>query len=100
MFREDMFDAEAAVTLLNSQLFAAFVGEGDGYLDVLREGNLPFIYERGFVGTDGIDDITTCIAESLHFRDGSRALRVTSPHCASGWTHWTALQPLPQERLH
>jgi hypothetical protein len=94
-----MFDAEAAVTLLNSQIFVALVGESGGYLDVLREGNLPFTYERGFVGTDGLDDISTCIAESLYFRDGSRALRVTSPHCAGGWTHWTALQPLPKGHL-
>ncbi|HWT39481.1 MAG TPA: hypothetical protein VN289_24575 [Paraburkholderia sp.] len=94
-----MFDAEAAVTLLNNRAYAALVDECHGCLDVLHEGNLPFIYERGFVGTAGVNDITTCMAESLYFRDGSRALRVTSPHTTSGWTQWTALQPLPQERL-
>lgn len=53
MFRENMFDAEAAVTLLNNSVYAALVGECEGCLDVLREGNLPFTYERGFVGTSG-----------------------------------------------
>lgn len=99
MFRENMFDAEAAVTLLNNSVYAALVGECEGCLDVLREGNLPFTYERGFVGTSGLDDITTCVAESLYFSDGARALRVTCPQTPSGWTQWTALQPLPQGQL-
>ncbi len=99
MWRENMFDAEAAVTLLNNCAERVLSESGDMYLDVLREGNLTFTHERGFVGTPGIDDITVCLAESLYFRDGSRALRVTSPHSASGWTHWTALQPLAHGQL-
>ncbi|ACC72948.1 hypothetical protein PPMP20_28315 [Paraburkholderia phymatum] len=99
MFREKMFDAEAAVTLLNNWTYPKLIDEFDRSLDVLREGNLDFTYERGFVGTPGISDITTCIAESLYFRDGSRALRVMSKHCASGWSQWTALHPLPQGEL-
>ncbi|MBP0595606.1 hypothetical protein J8I87_39390 [Paraburkholderia sp. LEh10] len=94
-----MFDAEAAVTLLNNTAYPMFADRGDGHLDVLREGNLEFTHERGFVGTPGIDDITVCLAESLYFSDGSRALRITVPHSASGWSQWTALQPLPQTQL-
>jgi hypothetical protein len=99
MFRDNMFDAEAAVTLLNNCVYRAAVDTCTACLDVLREGNLAFTYERGFVGTPGIDEITTCIAESLYFGDGSRALRVTCPQTPSGWTPWTALQPLSLGQL-
>ena len=99
MWRERMFDAEAAVTLLNNWVSSARVEESVMYLDILHEGNLAFTRERGYFGTPGADDITVCLAESLYFRDGSRALRVTSPHSASGWSQWTALQPLPRAQL-
>jgi hypothetical protein len=94
-----MFDAEAAVTLLNNWIRPAYVGEGDTYLDILREGNLAFTHERSVIGTTQTGDISTCLAESLYFGDGSCALRVTCPHSASGWTPWTALHPLGPSQL-
>jgi hypothetical protein len=96
---EKMFDAEIATILLNRWSRYVADDEGDWYLDMLREGNLAFIRERGHVGRYGSGDINACLAESLYFGDGSRALRITSARGVGVWTEWTALQPPRQSDL-
>jgi hypothetical protein len=90
-----MCDAELVATLLNRWASQTCEEEYQAYLALLREGNLPFTRELGYVGTYGIRDTNACRTESLIFRDGSRALRLSTPNSAAGWTRWTALQPLP-----
>jgi hypothetical protein len=89
-----MFDAEIAATLLNRWARHVAPDEGDWYLELLREGNLAFTRECGSLGLRGLDDMASCVVESLYFTDGSSALRVASPYREGGWTEWTALQPL------
>lgn len=89
-----MFDAEIAATLLNRWAGQAHNEERQTYLGLLREGNLQFTHELGYVGTRGIRDTNACRTESLFFGDGSRALRVGGPDSEAGWTRWAALQPL------
>lgn len=89
-----MFDAELAATLLNRSASEARNEERQTYLVLLREGNLQFTHELGYVGTRGIRDTNACRTESLFFGDGSRALRVGASDSEAGWTRWTALQPV------
>lgn len=95
-----MFDAEAAVTLLNNRDREALADGDDMCLEILKEGNLAFTRERGLIGTRSVFDADTCCAESLCFPDGSRALRVTSAENAGGWTRCTALQPVQPLHWH
>ncbi|CAB3686349.1 hypothetical protein [Paraburkholderia rhynchosiae] len=89
-----MCDAEIAAVLLN-RCAVQPVDEGEPiYLGVLREGNLSFKRELGFVGARDVPDIKACRTESLIFDDGSRALRISVEESEGGWTRWTALQPL------
>ncbi|VXC87394.1 conserved hypothetical protein [Burkholderia sp. 8Y] len=89
-----MFDAEFVATLLNRCANEPSDEEFQSYLGLLREGNLQFKHELGYVGTRGIPDTNACHTESLIFGDGSRAFRVAKPNSETGWTRWTALQPL------
>jgi hypothetical protein len=95
MRSETMFDAEIAATLLNRWTGQTAREESPSYLGLLREGNLQFKHELGYVGTRGIRDTNACRTESLFFGDGSRALRVGGSDREAGWTRWAALQPLP-----
>ncbi|WP_244849622.1 hypothetical protein [Caballeronia sp. SL2Y3] len=90
-----MFDAQFVATFLNRCANHSSDEDFDSYLGVLREGNLQFTHELGYVGTSRIPDINACRTESLIFGDGSRALRVAKPDSDTGWSAWTALQPLP-----
>lgn len=89
-----MSDADIAATLLNRWIYSAIDDVDSAYLDLLREGNLPFSMERHCVEIQGIHDEGFCQTESLSFPDGSRALRIGSPDRTCGWTKWTALDPL------
>lgn len=89
-----MFDAEIAATLLNRCAGQASNEDRQAYLCLLREGNLQFTHEVGYVGTRGLRDTGACRTESLFFGDGSRALRVGAPDSETAWTRWAALQPL------
>ncbi|WP_248322789.1 hypothetical protein [Caballeronia sp. Sq4a] len=90
-----MFDAEFVATFLNRCANHASDEDFDSYLGVLREGNLQFTHELGYVGPCDIPNMNVYRAESLIFGDGSRALRVAKPDSDTGWSPWTALQPLP-----
>ncbi|MDR6471392.1 hypothetical protein [Paraburkholderia graminis] len=92
--RENMCDAEIAAVLLNRCTAQPFDNEEPAYLDILREGNLSFKHVVSFVGPRDIPDPEACHAESIIFADGSRALRISPVAGDSGWTRWTALQPL------
>jgi hypothetical protein len=92
-----MFDADAAVTLLNRFVVTTRCDAGDVYLTLLHEGNLVFRHERTHIGRQALGDTSPFLVESLYFDDGSRALRVSSPYHVGGWTRWTAFQPLPVE---
>lgn len=88
-----MFDAEIAAVLLNRYALA-----GEAAADLLREGNLEFLVERGELeghGAPGSDEVALGVAlfsvESLCFSDGSRALRVANG--PASWTPWTAVAP-------
>jgi hypothetical protein len=90
------FDADAAAALLNQSARPGPDDENDVSLDILHEGNLPFIHERGHARPLGGAQVT-CLTESLYFLDGSRALRVKSPRDGLGWSAWTALPPPSQD---
>src|ERR1700753_628362 len=90
MWRDTMYEAEAAATLLNK---LSCISPSETYFEVLSEGNLEFDYRQICLSPSGADGMESCFAESLCFRDGSRALRVMSENCENGWTRWTALQP-------
>jgi hypothetical protein len=88
-----MFDAEIAAVLLNRYALA-----GEAAADLLREGNLEFLVERGELEEHGALDpeslslgVALFSVESLCFTDGSRALRVA--HGPASWTPWTAVAP-------
>lgn len=89
-----MCDAEVAAVLLNRCTAQPFDDDEPSYLDILREGNLAFKRELGFVGMRDLPDPEACCAESIIFADGSRALRISAADGDTGWTQWTALQPL------
>ncbi|WP_321907852.1 hypothetical protein [Paraburkholderia sp. J11-2] len=89
-----MFDAEAAVTLLNNWGHEALAEGWPVCLEILQEGNLAFTHEQGYIGERSIFDAKACHAESLRFCDGSRAVRLISGDSAGGWTRWTALLPV------
>ncbi|WP_175940745.1 hypothetical protein [Caballeronia sp. BCC1704] len=90
-----MFDAEFVAMFLNRYANHSSDEDVDAYLGVLREGNLQFTHELGHVGACCAPDTNAVRAESLIFGDGSRALRVAKPDSETGWSPWTALQPLP-----
>jgi hypothetical protein len=91
-----MFDAEIAATLLNRWNHRPAACDHPTYLELLREGNLNFTHQLGYVRIKGIADASPCNIEnieSLVFDDGSRALRISAPSLAPGWTRWAALEP-------
>ncbi|WOD16483.1 hypothetical protein [Paraburkholderia kirstenboschensis] len=89
-----MCDAEVAAVLLNRCELQPFDEPEPSYLGILREGNLMFKHECGFVRLRDIPGSNACRTESLIFADGSRALRVSVAESDGGWTCWAALQPL------
>lgn len=89
-----MFDAEIAATLLNRwDRKYAYPGDRSS-LDLLQEGKLHFRHEGGDVHAHGTDAGRRLRVECLTFTDGSRALRVTDADGQSGWTRWTAAEPV------
>jgi hypothetical protein len=89
-----MFDAEIAATLLNRwDRKRAHPGDQSS-LDLLQEGKLHFRHEGGDVHAHGTDADWCLRVECLTFTDGSRALRVTDADGQSGWTRWTAAEPV------
>jgi len=89
-----MCDAEVAAVLLNRCTVQSFDEQEPSYLRILREGNLAFEHEHGFVALRDVLDRDACRTESLIFADGSRALRVSVAERDGGWTRWAVLQPL------
>lgn len=88
-----MFDAEAAVMLLNRWKDRPATDERGMYLELLREGNLNFIHQRCRVPLDGIEGAWWCRTETLAFADGSRAVRISASSRTPAWTRWTAFEP-------
>ncbi|MDH6148632.1 MULTISPECIES: hypothetical protein [Paraburkholderia] len=89
-----MFDAEIAATLLNRwDLKRASPGDRPP-LNLLQEGNLHFKYQGGNIGADDSAADRCLRVECLTFPDGSRALRVAESDGQSGWSRWTAAEPI------
>jgi hypothetical protein len=88
-----MYDAEIAAVLLNRYTLA-----GEAAADLMREGNLEFVVERGdlesHVGLDS-DSMSLAVSmagiEALRFTDGSRVVRIAAGPAI--WTQWTAVLP-------
>jgi hypothetical protein len=89
-----MCDAEVAAVLLNRCTAQPMDNEEPAYLGILREGNLSFKHEIGFVALRDLPDPEACRTESIIFHDVSRAVRMSAMKGESGWTRWTAMQPL------
>jgi hypothetical protein len=89
-----MFDAEIAATLLNRwHRKRAHPGDPPP-LELLREGKLHFRHEGGDVHANNIAADRRLRVECLTFADGSRALRVAEASGQTGWTRWTAADPV------
>ncbi|MFL9966957.1 hypothetical protein PQR02_39715 [Paraburkholderia sediminicola] len=89
-----MFDAEIAATLLNRwERKPADPGDQPS-LELLREGKLRFRHEGGAVHADDTAADRRLRVECLTFADGSRALRVAEASGQTGWTRWTAAEPV------
>jgi hypothetical protein len=89
-----MFDAQIAATLLNRWDGKRACPEGQPSLELLREGKLQFEQEGGEVHAHGTPADRRLRIECLTFADGSRALRVADANGSSGWTQWTAAEPV------
>jgi hypothetical protein len=89
-----MFDAQIAATLLNRWDGTRASPEELPSLELLREGKLNFKHEGGEIQTNGIPANPRLLIECLTFVDGSRALRVAEANGKSGWTQWTAAEPV------
>src|SRR5260370_35538871 len=95
-----MFDAEIAATLLNRwDRKRAYPGD-QSPLDLLEEGKLRFWHEGGDVHAHGNEADRLLRVECLTFTDGSRALRVTDADGQSGWTRWTAAEPVSKRQTN
>jgi len=95
-----MFDAEIAATLLNRwDRKRAYPGD-QSPLDLLEEGKLRFWHEGGDVHAHGNEADRRLRVECLTFTDGSRALRVTDADGQSGWTRWTAAEPVSKRQTN
>jgi hypothetical protein len=88
-----MFDAQIAATLLNRWDGTPASTESPS-LELLREGKLSFKHEGGEIQTNGTPANPRLLIECLTFVDGSRALRVAEANGKSGWTQWTAAEPV------
>jgi hypothetical protein len=95
-----MFDAQIAATLLNRWHGTRASQEEPPSLELLREGKLHFKHEGGEVQTNGTPADPRLLIECLTFADGSRALRVAEANGKSGWTQWTAAEPLSGREQH
>jgi hypothetical protein len=89
-----MFDAQIAATLLNRWDDKGACPGGQLPLQLLREGNLHFKHEGGDVHANDTPADQHLRVECLTFADGSRALRVAEGDGQSGWTRWTAAEPI------
>ena len=89
-----MFDAEIAATLLNRWDRKRACPGDPSPLELLREGKLHFKHEGGDVHAEDTAADRRLRVECLTFVDGSRALRVTEANGQSGWTRWTAAEPV------
>jgi hypothetical protein len=89
-----MFDAEIAATLLNRWDRKRAYPGNQSALDLLQEGKLHFKHEGGDVRADDPVADRRLRVEWLTFADGSRALRITETDGQSGWSRWTAAEPI------
>ncbi|WP_341315167.1 hypothetical protein WN982_07865 [Paraburkholderia sp. IMGN_8] len=88
-----MLDAEIAVTLLNRWWREVPGRAALTSLELLREGGLTFVHQRGHMLTEGPDG-DACGVESLLFPDGSRAMRIGTQNPPPNWTKWAAFDPV------
>jgi hypothetical protein len=98
--KSNMLDAEIAATLLNRWDRKRACPGGQPPLELLREGRLHFRHEGGDVHADDTPADRRLRVECLTFTDGSRALRVTDADGQSGWTRWTAAEPVSKRQTN
>ena len=89
-----MFDAEIAATLLNRWDRNRALPESDSPLALLQEGKLYFKHGSGDVRAANPAADWRLSIEWLTFSDGSHALRVAVQNEQSGWSRWTATEPV------
>ena len=83
-----MLDAEIAAILLNRR-----EPDDQAAADLLREGNLHFIVEKGGLGPVAAAGCAPLRIECLLFADGSRAFRVGSDGADLHWSRWSVVEP-------